>query len=162
MISLQVAPLVVWASVSRSSCSRFGSGRRGSAPPKSQARQNVTKWPRLRAPFAALELLGPPALIRWQLFRAQTRLAEGVLGSDVADAETLAYLAAWLLEWGGVPPRAWNQAEVSAGFQATDRGQGLVLDVGFSMRLTPVSDGLFERQVDFGINATEVTVGGTS
>ena len=103
----------------------------------------------MRSTLAELELFGPPAPIAWQLFGNPEVSDSGEMDAEIADSDTLGYLAAWLMEWAGIPPRYWNLPSVDGTFEALDAEHAFVYDIGFSITERLLAEGLMSRTVRF-------------
>ena len=105
-----------------------------------------------RETLAVLALTGPPPGVRLRLTRAGRKRPLVARTLDTPDAETFAFLLAWLLHWAGLPAARWNDGAIDAGFDADDPARRRRYAVRFRLVSRYLSEGLFEREVE--IDAT--------
>lgn len=119
-----------------------------------QALQRVFDQWLAGAPHATLQetidelaLLGPPAHVSISILEDAGALHSGQLPPGIVDEEVFLYLAAWLLEWCGIPPFLWNNERVSGGFTAADEDGGIGRPLRIGVVTLPVGEGLMRRSV---------------
>jgi hypothetical protein len=95
---------------------------------------------------AELEIFGPPPPVRLRLFSRGLEIGEPSFLPDDVNAEILAYLLAWLLEWAGIPEPLWNGPCIEGRFNASRPADSGTVTVRFGVSREPLSEGL-ERTV---------------
>ncbi len=103
---------------------------------------------------ARLELTGP-GVVELTAFCGEERLGTVPDLVEALDSEIFLYLAAWLLEWGDVPPAEWDGAVVESDFVARDPDNGRRYDCSFTWHSSHLSEGLSERTLTLRFRRSE-------
>jgi hypothetical protein len=94
--------------------------------------------------MARMALTGGPACVLVTVLEAE---GGGILDETTVeslDSESFVYLAAWMLEWAGVPESLWNRGELSGAAVLGDAGRNTADRLFFDLTREHVSEGLNE------------------
>ena len=94
-----------------------------------------------------MTLFGPAAPISISLFAGTRELKSHHLPVGCVDANTFAYLIAWILKWSAIPELNWNNAVLSAKIVARDRERKLSYGMSIAFLNKHLSEGLYNRSV---------------
>jgi hypothetical protein len=108
----------------------------------------------VRETIAELEVLGPPSSVTLRVVDGDTELALHPLPADCIDAEIFPYIAAWPLEWAGIPATLWSNAFLSGAFDAEDRTRGLLYSIELAFASRHLSEGLYSCSISMDHTVT--------
>ncbi len=101
----------------------------------------------MRDLIAELNILGPPSPVQLRLMDSDREIAACAMPADCVDAETLPYLAVWLLEWAGIPETTWNESLIEGVVIAADPRRHLAYNIPFKMIHKHIREGLYKRLI---------------
>jgi hypothetical protein len=109
----------------------------------------------LRRLVEELELLGPPGSVTYRITTTGGGQVEAGLVPEV-DAEILAHLAAWLLEWAHIDHATWNDRRVDAGFAADRPKCTAPQTISFTLNHSALHEGLYRCHLTLFVCAADV------